>query len=354
MKDNSRNNPIGTNGFEFVEFTANDPSQLATLFTSMGFTPIAKHRCQQVTIYAQNDITFILNTEPDSFAAQFCQQHGPAACGMAFRVANAKQAFDYAVKHGAKPYRGSTKHIGDNIPAIYGIGGSLLYLIDNYADRNCYKTAFESCAKLGSGVGLKLIDHLTHNVHQGEMDTWADYYHKIFNFEQIRYFDIQGQHTGLISRAMGSPCGKIKIPLNESKDEQSQIAEYLREYRGEGIQHIALSTDDIYSTIEQLQKNQVNFMDTPDTYYELIDKRLPGHGENVKRMQKLRILIDGGAKQGGGLLLQIFTQTVIGPIFFEIIQRKGNQGFGEGNFQALFDSIELDQIRRGVLQPDQT
>ena len=339
------NNPMGTNGFAFVEYSTNKPEAMATLFTSLGFVATRQHATKNITLYQQGNINFILNVEPDSFAASFSKKHGPCASSMAFRVENADQAYKLAIKNGARPYENADKTF--SIPAIYGIGDSLLYLVDN--DNYQEELAILPTSTTKFQAGLLEIDHLTHNVSRGKMDTWADYYAKIFNFKQIRFFDIQGKQTGLTSRALGSPCGKIKIPLNESKDDQSQIEEYLKEYNGEGIQHIALTSNDIYKTIETLRQHGSSFLDTPDTYYELLDKRLPQHIEDVPRMQKNKILLDGGAEQGGGYLLQIFTNTVIGPIFFEIIQRKGNDGFGEGNFQALFDSIELDQIRRGVI-----
>ena len=347
-------NPMGTNGFEFVEYAHHDPKQLFDLFEKLGFQAIAKHRHKDVTLFRQGNITFLVNGEPNSFASNFTKIHGPCACGMAFRVKDANFVFEQSLAHGAKAYEGDTSHIGSNVPAIYGIGNSLLYLIDQYENDAVYEAfEFTTDDRYPVGLGLKELDHLTHNVYQGNMDKWAEYYENLFNFKEIRHFDIQGKHTGLWSRAMSSPCGKIRIPLNESKDEQSQIAEYLHEYNGEGIQHVALSTQDIYASIEAMRNIGMEFMDTPDTYFEMIDKRLPGHGEDISRMHKNKILIDGGTLQGGGLLLQIFTQTVIGPIFFEIIQRKGNEGFGEGNFQALFDSIELDQIRRGVLNAEE-
>ena len=348
------NNPMGTDGFAFVEFSAIDAKPLEVLFSQMGFNAVAKHPSQNVTLFKQGDIEFVLNAEPNSFAESFTKAHGPAACGMGFRVKDANSAYARAVENGAKPYEGSTDHIGKDVKAIYGIGDSLLYFIDVYGDKTIFDDHFTPITDRPkvAGVGLQLIDHLTHNVFQGQMDKWAEYYEKLFNFREIRFFDIKGKQTGLVSRAMTSACDKIKIPLNESKDDKSQIAEYLKEYNGEGIQHIALTTENIYDTIEKMRSNEVSFMDTPNTYYELIKERLPEHHEDVNRMQENRILIDGGPKQGGGLLLQIFTNTVIGPIFFEIIQRKGNEGFGEGNFQALFDSIELDQVRRGVLEEE--
>lgn len=343
-------NPMGTDGFEFVEYAAPDPQGLAALFLQMGFSAVARHRSKKVTLFQQGEIHFILNAEPESFAQSFARVHGPSVCAMAFRVADAAYAFKRAVQLGAKPVESKIGPMELNIPAIEGIGGSLIYFVDRYGDRTIYDIDFvpiERDEKQGNGCNLVAIDHLTHNVHRGRMDLWAEFYERLFNFKEIRYFDIEGKLTGLRSRAMTSPCGKIRIPINESADDKSQIEEYLRAYKGEGIQHIALSSEDIYQTVEGLKGRGVEFLDTPDTYYEMLDQRLPGHGEDTGRLAKLRLLMDG--EPGGNLLLQIFTKTVIGPIFFEIIQRKGNEGFGEGNFRALFESIELDQMRRGVL-----
>ncbi len=347
----TQDNPMGTDGFEFIEYASPDPRALAKLFEQLGFVAVAKHRSKNVTLFKQGDANFLLNEETDSFAAAFARAHGPCVCAMAFRVRDAGAAFKRAIELGAKPYDGPVGPMELRIPAIKGIGDSLIYFVDRYGKDNIYDVDFVSIPGVmpkNSGIGLQLIDHLTHNVEKGRMDYWYDYYKRLFNFREIRYFDIKGQKTGLVSRALTSPCGKIRIPINESADDKSQIAEYLREYKGEGIQHIALSTDDIYATVEGLRKNGVPFMDVPATYYELIDKRLPQHGEDLARMQKNKILIDGVSEKNE-LLLQIFTNTVIGPIFFEIIQRKGNDGFGEGNFKALFESIELDQMRRGVI-----
>ncbi len=356
----SDNNPMGTDGFEFVEFASSTPDQLSSLFKLMGFTLVAHHKSKRVYLYRQGDINFILNCEPSSHADTFFQQHGPSANAMAFRVKDVKQALTHAKKNGAKIFdKGKVGPMELNIPAIEGIGGSLLYLVDHYGDAgSIYDVDFEFLPGIDThpkGAGLTYIDHLTHNVMRGNMDQWAGFYEKLFNFKEIRYFDIEGKLTGLKSRAMTSPCGKIRIPINESSDDKSQIEEYLNQYKGEGIQHIALGTDDIYTTVEKLREGNVSFMNTPDTYYDKVESRLPGHGEDMKRMQKNRIIIDGApdsapGKGDGGLLLQIFTNTVIGPIFFEIIQRKGDEGFGEGNFKALFESIEEDQIKRGVLK----
>jgi len=343
-------NPLGTDGFEFVEYTGPDASVLEALFTSLGFTPVAKHKTKDIVRYKQGDISFLLNREPTGQAAEFRELHGPSANAMAFRVKDAKFAYDEALKNGAEPYGDGIWTDPDTIPAIKGIGGSVLYLVDKYGDETIYDDLFEPTGEVDhGGVGLKILDHLTHNVFMGQMEAWANFYERIFNFREIRYFDIAGKHTALISKAMTGPCGKLRIPLNESQDEKSQIAEYLKQYNGEGIQHIALTTEDICDTVDKLRANGVIFQDTIETYYDLIDARLPGHGEPVDELRKRSILIDGDPENGKGLLLQIFTTTVIGPVFFEIIQRKGNEGFGEGNFKALFESIELDQIRRGVL-----
>ena len=324
------------------------------LFERMGFVAVARHRSKNVTLYRQGDINFILNAEPDSHAEGFAKAHGPSANAMAFRVSDAGAAMKKLAALGAKPFAGKVGPMELNIPAIEGIGGAPLYLVDRYGARgSIYDVDFVPVAGVEAqpkGVGLTYIDHLTHNVYRGNMDKWAGFYERFFNFREIRYFDIEGKLTGLKSRAMTSPCGKIRIPINESSDDKSQIEEYLDDYKGEGIQHVALGTGDIYATVEAMAKRGVKFQDTPDTYYDAIDKRVPGHGEDLARMQRDRILIDGAPTENQGLLLQIFTENVIGPIFFEIIQRKGNEGFGEGNFRALFESIELDQIKRGVLK----
>ncbi|TLY92920.1 MAG: 4-hydroxyphenylpyruvate dioxygenase [Gammaproteobacteria bacterium] len=348
-------NPMGTDGFEFVEYTAPDPQLLRTLFERLGFPVVARHRAKNVTLHRQGEINFIINAEAESFAQAFARAHGPSACAMAFRVRDAAAAFRRALQLGARPGPQSAGPMELNIPCIEGIGGSLIYLVDLYGERSIYDVDFRPVAGAAAerapaeGAGLTLIDHLTHNVGRGRMDVWAGFYEKLFSFREIRYFDIEGERTGLLSRAMTSPCGKIRIPINESQDDKSQIEEYLREYHGEGIQHIALATEDIYRTVDVLRGHGVAFQDTPDTYYENLAARVPGHRESLTELRSRRILIDGNPQKGEGVLLQIFTRNVIGPIFFEIIQRKGNEGFGEGNFRALFESIEQDQIRRGVI-----
>jgi 4-hydroxyphenylpyruvate dioxygenase len=344
-------NPMGTDGFEFVEYTAPDPQLLRTLFERLGFPVVARHRSKNVTLHRQGEINFIINAEPASFAQAFARVHGPSACAMAFRVRDAASAFRRALELGAKPGPQSAGPMELNIPCIEGIGGSLVYLVDLYGERSIYDVDFRpvSAPAGAESAGLTFIDHLTHNVGRGRMDLWAGFYEKLFNFREIRYFDIEGKLTGLLSRAMTSPCGKIRIPINESQDDKSQIEEYLREYRGEGIQHIALATADIYRTVDVLRAHGVAFQDTPDSYYDGVAARVSGHREPLAELRSRQILIDGNPAKGEGVLLQIFTRNVIGPIFFEIIQRKGNEGFGEGNFKALFESIEQDQIRRGVI-----
>jgi 4-hydroxyphenylpyruvate dioxygenase len=341
---------MGTDGFEFVEYAAPDPESLRRLFESMGLPAVARHRSKNVTLHRQGDINFIINAESDSFAQHFARAHGPCACAMAFRVADARFAYTRALELGAKPGPVTAGPMELNIPSIVGIGGSLIYLVDRYGERTIYDVDFVPAAAVADASkpsGLLRIDHLTHNVRRGNMNVWAGFYERLFNFKEIRYFSIEGKETGLFSRALTSPCGKIRIPINESQDDKSQIEEYLNEYKGEGIQHIALGTDGIYDTVDALRERGVEFQDTPDTYYEGIDRRVAGHGEPVPELEQRRILIDGSL--ASGILLQIFTKNAIGPIFFEIIQRKGNDGFGEGNFQALFESIELDQKRRGVI-----
>ncbi|MGN6086874.1 4-hydroxyphenylpyruvate dioxygenase [Trinickia sp.] len=362
MQVQTWDNPVGTDGFEFIEYTAPDPKALGKLFEQMGFTAIARHRHKDVTLYRQGEINFIVNAEPDSFAQRFARLHGPSICAIAFRVQDAAKAYKHALDLGAWGFDNKTGPMELNIPAIKGIGDSLIYFVDRWRGKNgaqagsvgdidIYDVDFEPIPGADPrpvGHGLTYIDHLTHNVHRGRMQEWAAFYERLFNFREIRYFDIEGKVTGVKSKAMTSPCGKIRIPINEEGSETAgQIQEYLDAYRGEGIQHIALGSNDIYRTVDGLRGSGIKLLDTIDTYYELVNRRIPGHTEPLDELKKRKILIDG---EKDDLLLQIFTENQIGPIFFEIIQRKGNQGFGEGNFKALFESIELDQIRRGVVQ----
>ncbi len=348
-------NPMGLDGFEFCEFTAPDLDRMASQLEQFGFVAASKHRTRDVVRYKQGRINLLLNRIPGAHAADFAAQHGPSASGMAFRVADAKAAFDAAVARGAKPADASRGVLGEGY-ALEGIGGSMLYLVDTHGAAGSLYDDWEQVpgaaeAEAANNVGLDLLDHLTHNVKRGQMRTWSTFYNQIFGFEEQKYFDIKGKATGLFSQAMIAPDKAIRIPLNESQDDKSQIEEFIRDYNGEGIQHLAFTTEDIFDTVEKLRARGVKLQDTIETYYELVDKRVPGHGEDLERLRRNRILIDGNVGEEG-LLLQIFTEPMFGPIFFEIIQRKGNEGFGNGNFQALYESIELDQIRRGVITVD--
>ncbi|WP_242097169.1 4-hydroxyphenylpyruvate dioxygenase [Sphingomonas sp. CROZ-RG-20F-R02-07] len=347
-------NPMGLDGFEFCEFTSPDPDRMTAQLEQFGFVAASTHPTRAVTRYKQGRINLLLNREPGGHAAAFHAAHGPSASAMAFRVQDAQAAYDAAIARGARPAPAGAAL--DGIPALEGIGGSILYLVDRhgaagslYDDWNAVPGAAE--AEAANNVGLDLLDHLTHNVKRGQMRTWAEFYGQIFGFEEQKYFDIKGKATGLFSQAMIAPDRAIRIPLNESQDDKSQIEEFIKDYNGEGIQHLALTTDDIFETVEKLRARGVKLQDTIETYYELVDKRVPNHGHDLERLRRNRILIDGNVGEEG-LLLQIFTENMFGPIFFEIIQRKGNEGFGNGNFQALYESIELDQIRRGVITVD--
>ncbi len=349
-------NPMGLDGFEFVEFAAAEPKLLETVFHLLGFDAVAKHRSKDVTLYRQGGINFILNNEPKSHAAYFAQEHGPAACGMAFRVRDAHQAYARALDLGAQPIDIPTGPMELRLPAIKGIGGAPLYLVDRYKPGNTiYDIDFEfydGVDRRPEGCGFNQIDHLTHNVYRGRIEYWADYYEKLFNFRELRQFDIKGEYTGLFSKAMTAPDGRIRIPLNEEKSRDSgQIEEYLMAFSGEGIQHIALSCDNLYDCWDRLRERGIEFMTAPPaTYYEMLEQRLPGHGEPVDELKSRGILLDGSTDgDEPKLLLQIFSQNMIGPIFFEFIQRKHDEGFGEGNFTALFESIERDQLERGVI-----
>ena len=350
-------NPMGTDGFEFVEYAHPNPAELHALFKLMGFVAVARHKTKAITVYRQGDINYLVNEEPGSHGFNFVAAHGPCAPSMAFRVVDAKHAYERAIALGAEPADVSSAEKTLDVPAIKGIGGSLLYFVDRYGDRgSIYDVDFFWTGEREpkpAGAGLYYIDHLTHNVRRGNMGVWADFYQRLFNFRQIRFFDIEGRHTGLFSKALTSPDGKIRIPINESADEKSQIEEYIKDYKGEGIQHVASGCRDIYETVASLRERGLEFMPAPPSaYYDKVDQRLPNHGEPLERLRELGLLIDGEGVVDGGqtkVLLQIFSKTVIGPIFFEFIQRKGDEGFGEGNFKALFESIEEDQIRRGVI-----
>lgn len=337
-------NPVGLNGMEFIEYATGDVPAMEGLFEQLGYEKIGTHKNKNVDLYSQGSGYYILNKEAGSFADSFKDIHGPSICATGFRVKNAQEAFETAVARGARPCPASKSH---SFPAIYGIGDSVVYFVDDYGSVDTYKEDFNITNEaVVEGVGLGRIDHMTNNVPQGQMQEWCDFYEKVFNFQETRFFDIKGQETGLVSKVMSSPCRKIVIPINEPTGQKSQIQEYLDEYKGSGIQHIAILTNDICKTVAQLRKNGIDFLDVPDTYYEALPERMPNVTEDIDLLNDLKILVDGDED---GYLLQIFTKTVIGPIFYEIIQRKNHDGFGEGNFQALFDAIEEDQRRRGYL-----
>jgi 4-hydroxyphenylpyruvate dioxygenase len=343
-------NPLGLDGFAFAEFTSPDPLHMALLLERLGFTAAALSPRRDMTLFRQGRIAFIINARTDGHAADFRHLHGPSASGMGFKVADADVALAHACAQGGVAVDARLSALPD-AAVIEGVGGSLLYLVDTDPFENWEEIPGWREAEARNSVGLDLLDHLTHNVKRGQMRTWSEFYGRLFGFEEQKYFDIKGKATGLFSQAMIAPDKAIRIPLNESQDDKSQIEEFIRDYNGEGIQHIALTTNDIYATVEKLRANGVMLQDTIETYYELVDTRVPGHGEDLERLRKNCILIDGDV-ENEGILLQIFTENTFGPIFFEIIQRKGNEGFGNGNFQALYESIELDQIRRGVITVD--
>lgn len=351
-------NPMGLRGFEFVEFASPTPNLLEPLFEKLGFTLVARHRSKAVDLYRQGDANFIINREPQSHAAYFAAEHGPSACGLAFRVDDSHRAYARALQLGAQPIELPTGPMELRLPAIKGIGGAPLYLIDRFEDgKSIYDIDFEfihGVDRHPRGHGLEVIDHLTHNVYRGRMTYWAGFYERLFNFREIRYFDIKGEYTGLTSRAMSAPDGLIRIPLNEEASKGSgQIEEFLLQFDGEGIQHIALRTDDLLASVDALRKAGVPLMQAPnDIYYEMLEERLPGHGQTVGALKARGILLDGKTDDGAAprLLLQIFSETVLGPVFFEFIERRNDDGFGEGNFKALFESLERDQIRRGTLK----
>ncbi|WP_116366300.1 4-hydroxyphenylpyruvate dioxygenase [Parahaliea mediterranea] len=351
-------NPMGLDGFEFVEFTAPEKGVLEPVFEMMGFARVAQHRTKDVSLWRQGDINFITNYEPKSHAWYYAREHGAGACGMAFRVKDATAAYNRALDNGAQPIQVDTGPMELRLPAIKGIGGAILYLIDRYEEgRSIYDIDFhwlDGVERKPAGHGFHTLDHLTHNVYRGRMDYWASYYEDLFNFREIRYFDIKGEYTGLLSKAMTAPDGKIRIPLNEEAKGGGQIEEYLMAYNGEGIQHIAFACDDLLACYDKLKAAGLEFMPAPPaTYYDMLDERLPGHGEPAAELQQRGILLDGTTEGGQPrLLLQIFSANLLGPVFFEFIQRKEDEGFGEGNFKALFESIERDQLARGVIGGD--
>jgi 4-hydroxyphenylpyruvate dioxygenase len=347
----SQPNPLGLDGLEFIEFASSNVQILETLMSRLGMVQVARHKSRPLRLFRQNDVNFVINDDKNSFAARFAAEHGPAACATGFRVENAQEAFELAVERGAKPFTDEAAKSGWNLPAIYGIGNSLVYFVDQYCDKGeIYDDGnweWITSDRRPVGKGLRVIDHMTNNVPRGEMQKWCDFYTNIFGFEERRYFDIKGKSTGLFSKVMKSPCNRFSIPINEPQDSKSQIQEYLDEYKGSGIQHIALLTGDIVESVSTLRADGIEFLAAPpETYYKAIPNRVPNVREPMEPLQKHAILIDGDKE---GYLLQIFTKNQVGPIFIEIIQRANHDGFGDGNFQALFDAMEEDQRLRGVL-----
>lgn len=350
MTQISEQNPIGLNGVDFIEYSGPDAQFFDQLFRRYAFKEVARVHGKNIKLYRQGDINYIINCEPQTFAMDFAKAHGPCVCATGFRVIDADHAFQTAVARGAKPYEGNDRQKGATpFPAIYGIGDSLIYFMDEKNQHKLYNEIFQVKEedRAPTGVGFKVIDHFTNNVPRGEMQKWCDFYTKVLNFREARYFDIRGTKTGLLSKVMRSPCGKFSVPINEPTEAKSQIQEYLDEYKGSGIQHIALLTDDIVRSLEALKSSEIQFLTPPPhSYYEMLNDRVPNVTEDLDRLEKNAILVDGDQH---GYLLQIFTKNNIGPIFYELIQRKGHDGFGDGNFQALFDAIERDQKERGYL-----
>jgi 4-hydroxyphenylpyruvate dioxygenase len=350
MSQITAQNPIGLMGVDFIEYSGPEAQFFEKLFKRYAFKEVGTVHGKNIKLYRQGDINYIINCEPQTFATEFAKLHGPCICATGFRVENAEHAFSTAVARGAKAYDGNDHQKGATpFPAIFGIGDSLIYFMDQKNQDKLYNEIFAVLPedKAPVGAGFTAIDHFTNNVPQGEMDKWCEFYTKILNFREARFFDIRGAKTGLLSKVMRSPCGKFSVPINEPTESKSQIQEYLDEYKGSGIQHVALLTNDIVSSLESLKNSEIQFLTPPPhSYYEMLPDRVPSVSEDLPTLEKNAILVDGDEH---GYLLQIFTKNNIGPIFYEVIQRKGHDGFGDGNFQALFDAIERDQKERGYL-----
>ena len=342
-------NPIGLKGIEFMQLTTRDAAYVEDVLKRFGFSKLMKHRDKPLYYFRQNDIHVLVNHGETGFERAFAEQHGHSICAMGWRVENAERAYEEAIKRGAQPFNPGKMGVCDfTLPAIYGIGDSLIYFVDDYTDRAYLRAeGFEALPTpdLVEDKGFLFIDHLTNNVYKGTMAYWADFYKEIFGFTEVRYFDIKGQKTGLTSFALKSPCGTFSIPINEGNESKSQIEEYLREYHGAGIQHVALATENLLASLDRLN-GTIPTLDIGENYYEEAFQRVPQVTEDRDHIRRHQVLVDGDAE---GYLLQIFTKNLFGPIFFEMIQRKNHHAFGEGNFKALFESIERDQARRGVL-----
>ncbi len=344
-----QNNPLKLCGIEFTEFATPDSDFMEKAFLGFGFSKVKKFKGRDIEYYNQNDIHFLLNNEQAGFSSEFAKSHGPAICSMGWRVEDAAFAFEQAVARGAKSAENAANKLP--YPAIYGIGDSLIYFIDKFGDKgSIYNDDFEVLAEptLVEDKGFLAVDHLTNNVYQGTMETWANFYKDVFGFTEVRYFDIKGEKTALVSYALQSPCGKFSIPINEGKGtNNNQIDEYLDEYNGPGVQHLAFITDDLVGSLDKIDKNIIDTLNIVPEYYDDVFDRIPWVKEDKERIREHQILVD--SQKENSYLLQIFTKNIFGPIFIEMIQRVDDKGFGEGNFTALFKSIELNQMERGVL-----
>ena len=340
-------NPTGLLGLDFVMFASPDPGALDVLFRGFGFSRVHRHRARRLVHYQQGDIHLLLDREPGSHGAGFAAAHGPGINAMGWRVVDAQRAFAVALQRGARPFHGAGAL--DGVPAIHGIGDSLIYFIEANTDDTT--TLLDQFVRLAEPIpakpkGFYAIDHLTNNVERGQLETWSTFYRKVFGFTEVRTFDIRGEKTGLLSYALRSPCGTFCIPINEATDEGSQIQEYIERYNGPGIQHLAFLTEDLLASLDGLEGSGIETLDIDPTYYDTVFDRVPGVREDPARIRQHEVLVDG---DDDGYLLQIFTKDLVGPIFIEMIQRENHHSFGEGNFGALFRSIERDQERRGVI-----
>lgn len=346
-------NPIGLNGFSFLEFAAPNPADLTVVLERFGFRHKAQDNSRTVALYTQGGINLIINNKLESCAATLGRRHGPLVSAMGWRVRDAEFAFWESVRRGAKPFENTEAGLG--IPAIYGIGDSLIYFVDDEGAEKLYSRFFIANPDYveDTAASLQFIDHLDHIVRIGRMKYWAAFYEKVFNFRQIDYYNIEAKVTGLVFTAMGSPCGKMAIPIGESAKGRSFVKEYLEKFQGEGVNHVAFHTDNLCEAVEYMHARGQKFLPISEKYYKTVNERVPGHREDVERLKKNGILIDGDTE---GYLLQIFTikEPTLDPLFFEFITRRSFQGFGEGNVTTLFEALETDQFRRGYLKKAQT
>ncbi len=343
-------NPLGLRGIEFIQFTALKPEHVHRTLKSLGFSRLMERADRTQFYYQQHDIHVLVDHAESGFERAFAEQHGPSICAMGWRFEDPDAAYKEALRRGARAFEpGNIGAPSLKFPAIYGIGDSILYFLGSGDIPSLLEGqgfAMMAMPERVPSKGFLRIDHLTNNVYKNTMSYWADFYKNIFGFVEVRYFDIKGEKTGLTSYALRSPDGSFSIPINEGNESKSQIEEYLRDYRGPGVQHLALLSDDLLTSVEQLAGTGIETLDIMPEYYEEAFRRVPDVTEDRERIKTLQVLVDGDPE---GYLLQIFTQNLFGPIFIEMIQRKNHHAFGEGNFTALFQSIERDQERRGVL-----